>query len=49
MKINKEITGEYVLFNTRKKQGSTCTRWGVEADWNKHNEGSPSMYLSILR
>lgn len=49
MEINKKLTTEYVLFNTKKKLGSTFTRWGVEAEWNSHNEGSPSIYLSILR
>lgn len=49
MKINKKVATEYVLFNTEKKHGSTYTRWGVEAEWNSHSEGSPSMFLSILR
>ena len=46
-KINNKITTEYVLFNTKKKQGYTYTRWGTEAKWTMHENGSPSFYLTI--
>lgn len=47
MKINQKVTTEYLLFNTKKKQGCIYTKWGVEANWNTGNEGSPAMYLTI--
>ena len=46
-KINNKITTEYVLFNTKKNQGYTYTRWGTEAKWTMHENGSPSIYLII--
>jgi len=45
--INKKLTSEYVLFNTKRKHGWMYTRWGVEADWTVHNNGSPSIYLIV--
>ena len=46
-KIDKIITTEYVLFNTKKNQGNIYTRWGTEAKWTMHENGSPSIYLTI--
>lgn len=46
-KINKKITTEYVLFNTKKNQGYTYTRWGTEAKWTIHENESPSIYLTV--
>jgi len=46
-KINNKIETEYVLFNTKKKHGCTYYRWGTEAKWTMHENGSPSMYLTI--
>jgi hypothetical protein len=45
--INNKTVTEYVLFNTKKKQGNMYTRWGTEAKWVMHENGSPSIYLTI--
>ena len=47
MKINNKTRSEYVLFNTKKNQGCTYTRWGTEAKWAINDTGSPSLYLTI--
>jgi len=49
MKINDKLTSEYLLFNTKKKQGIIYTRWGVEGKWNTGLEGSPAMYLTVQK
>ena len=49
MKINQKVTTEYLLFNTKKKQGIIYTRWGVEGKWNTGSEGSPAMYLTVQK
>jgi len=49
MKINQKLTKEYLLFNTKKKQGIIYTRWGVEGKWNTGLEGSPAMYLTVQK
>jgi hypothetical protein len=46
-KVDNKIATEYVLFNTNKKQGNMYTRWGTEAKWVMHENGSPSFYLTI--
>jgi len=47
MKINNKQRAEYVLFNSKRKQGTTFTRWGTEAKWVMKNDGSPSIYLTV--
>ena len=49
MKINDRVTSEYLLFNTKKKQGIIFTRWGVEGKWNTGAEGSPAMFLTVQK
>lgn len=49
MKINDRVTYEYVLLNTKKNQGNIYTRWGVEADWDMGNQGSPAIYLTVQK
>ncbi|MDF1575882.1 MAG: carboxypeptidase-like regulatory domain-containing protein [Bacteroidales bacterium] len=49
MKINDKITSEYLLFNTKKKQGIIYTKWGVEGKWNTGNEKCPAMHLTVQR
>jgi len=49
MKINDRLTSEYLLFNTKKKQGIIFTRWGAEGKWNTGAEGSPAMFLTVQK
>jgi len=36
-----------VLFNMKKKQGITYTKWGPEAKWSLNEGSSPSFYLTV--
>jgi len=36
-----------VLFTIKRDQGCTFTRWGTEAKWIRHDNESPSFYLTI--
>jgi len=39
MKINDRVTSEYLLFNTKKKQGIIYTRW--EGSFQEGSHGHP--------
>jgi hypothetical protein len=54
MDINKFITvnGEKqltagVTFDKKRNQGCVYTKWGTEAKWVRHDNGSPSIYLTV--
>lgn len=36
-----------VTFDTKRNQGCTFTRWGTEAKWVRHDNCSPSIYLTV--
>jgi hypothetical protein len=36
-----------VTFNVKQKHGCTFTKWGSEAEWNRHENSSPSIYLKV--
>jgi hypothetical protein len=54
MDINKRITvnGEKkltagVTFDKKRNQGCVYTKWGTEAKWVRHDNESPSIYLTV--
>lgn len=36
-----------VTFDTKRNQGCTFTKWGTEAKWVRHDNSSPSIYLTV--
>jgi len=36
-----------VTFNVKQKVGCTFTKWGSEAKWTRHENSSPSIYLTV--
>ena len=49
MEINKRLQSNYVLFNTKRNNGWTYTKWGTEAKWKMNITGSPSIYLTGIK
>lgn len=43
---NKQLIAA-VTFNVKQKTGCTFTKWGSEAKWNRHENKSPSIYLTV--